>query len=118
MAASGAYSILTNDRIRLYALLIISIVTIPVRTQHPALIFNPPKSYYLALGDSVTYGFQSFKFQVNLPPSAYNTGYVLGARLQQIRPGIVTVNDGCPGESTETFNDGGLHLDANRASTP
>jgi len=84
MAASGAYSIVTNDRIRLYAFLIISIVTIPVRAQHPAPIFNPPKSYYLALGDSVTYGFQSFRFH----------GYVdvLGARLQQIRPGIVTVN--------------------------
>src|SRR5215469_11870941 len=67
--------------------------------------FNPPKSYYLSLGDSLAYGFQSFKFAEGLPPSAYNTGYtdVFGARLRQIVPGIVTVNYGSPGESTESF---------------
>jgi lysophospholipase L1-like esterase len=109
MAAYGSYSIFTDDRICLFGLLIFLIATIPATAQHPTPIFNPPKSYYLALGDSVAYGFQSFRFQANLPPSAYNTGYVdvLGARLQQIHPGIVTVNYGCPGESTETFNDGG-----------
>jgi len=62
----------------------------------------------LALGDSIAYGFQSFKFAANLPPSAYNTGYVdvFGARLRQLRAGITTVNYGCPGESTETFVNG------------
>jgi len=78
---------------------------IPVRAQNPPPVFNPPKRYYLALGDSIAYGFQSFKFAANLPPAAYNTGYVdvFGARLRQIWPGITTVNFGCPGESTETF---------------
>jgi len=62
----------------------------------------------LALGDSIAYGFQSFKFAANLPSSAYNTGYVdvFEARLRQLRPGITTVNYGCPGESTETFVNG------------
>ena len=65
--------------------------------------FNPPKGYYLALGDSVAYGYQAFK--VGLPPSAFNTGYVddFGVRLRQIQPGIVTVNYGCPGETTSSF---------------
>ena len=51
--------------------------------------FNPPKNYYLALGDSVTYGYQRSKVVAGLPPSGFNTGYVddFGARLRQIRPG-------------------------------
>lgn len=77
----------------------------PAQSQDPPAQFNPPKTYYLALGDSIAYGFQSFKFAQGLPPSAYNTGYVdvFGARLREIRPGIITVNYGCPGESTESF---------------
>jgi lysophospholipase L1-like esterase len=80
-------------------------VATPAQTQSLPPQFNPPKSYYLSLGDSLAYGFQSFKFAEGLPPSAYNTGYtdVFGARLQQIRPGIITVNYGCPGESTGSF---------------
>ena len=68
-------------------------------------VFNPPKHYYLALGDSISYGFQAFKFHAGLPPSAYDTGFVdvFGALLRQIQPGIVTVNFGCPGESSESF---------------
>ena len=77
----------------------------PAQSQGPPPTFDPPKSYYLSLGDSLAYGFQSFKFAEGLLPSAYNTGYtdVFGAQLRQIRPGIVTVNYGCPGETTESF---------------
>lgn len=75
---------------------------------NPPPKFNPPKSYYLALGDSFTYGFQLPKFLAGLPASAYNTGYVddFGARLRQIQPNITTVNYGCPGESTRSFING------------
>jgi lysophospholipase L1-like esterase len=95
-------------RTRLLDTLILLAAATPLRAQNPPPVFNPPKSYYLALGDSIAYGFQSFKFAANLPPSAYNTGYVdvFGARLRQLRPGITTVNYGCPGESTETFVNG------------
>jgi lysophospholipase L1-like esterase len=67
--------------------------------------FNPPKSYYLALGDSHTYGFQNSKFFAGLPPAAFNTGYVdvFATRLRVIRPDITLVNYGCPGESTSSF---------------
>jgi len=67
--------------------------------------FNPPKRFYVALGDSITYGFQSSKFVAGLPPSAYDTGYtdVFAARLRSIRPDSELVNYGCPGESTRTF---------------
>jgi lysophospholipase L1-like esterase len=65
----------------------------------------PPKSYYLALGDSIGYGFQTSKALAGLPPDAFNTGYadLFAARLRQLRPRIATVNYSCPGESTATF---------------
>jgi hypothetical protein len=67
--------------------------------------FDPPKQYYLALGDSLPYGFQQVKFDVGLSPSAFNTGYVdvFAARLRELRPNISVVNFGCPGETTTSF---------------
>lgn len=68
-----------------------------------------PRGYYLALGDSMTYGVQPAKAAKGLPPSAFDTGYVdvLAARLRALAPGIRVVNYGCPGESTVTFAKGG-----------
>jgi lysophospholipase L1-like esterase len=70
--------------------------------------FNPPKWYYLALGDSVAFGYQSSKAAAGLPPSGFDTGYVdvLMPRLRTIRPGISVTNYGCPGETTTTFIEG------------
>jgi hypothetical protein len=60
----------------------------------PPPTFDPPKQIYLALGDSVAYGYQQATFDAGLPPSAYDTGYVddLAARLRQLRPGLAVVN--------------------------
>jgi lysophospholipase L1-like esterase len=71
--------------------------------------FNPPKQYYLALGDSIAYGYQARKARAGLPPAAFNTGYVdvFAGRLRQIQPGLTVVNYGCPGETTTTFIGGG-----------
>ena len=70
-------------------------------------VYQPPQSYYLALGDSMAYGFQPTK--ANLPPSGVKTGYVdlLAAKLRQLSHEIQVVNYGCPGESTVTFIHGG-----------
>src|SRR5689334_10284416 len=64
-----------------------------------------PKQYYLALGDSIAYGYQAYKHAAESPPSAFDTGYVdvFAARLLQIQPTIAVVNYGCPGESTRSF---------------
>jgi lysophospholipase L1-like esterase len=72
-------------------------------------VSSPPQSYYLALGDSIAYGFQPAKAKAGLPPSGFNTGYVdvFVARLRTIAPKIRVVNYGCPGESTKTFIHGG-----------
>lgn len=95
---------------KLYALVVVFLFVgdIGALAQNPPAKFGPPKSYYMALGDSITYGYQAVKAQANLPPSAYNTGYVdvFASRLRQIRPNITVVNYGCPGESTDSFVNG------------
>lgn len=67
--------------------------------------FNPPKQYYLALGDSIAYGFQASKFLVGTPAAGFDTGYVdvFSARLRELRPNLAVVNYGCPGETTVSF---------------
>jgi lysophospholipase L1-like esterase len=79
--------------------------------------FNPPKKYYLALGDSLAFGFQLVKFNANFPaepPAIFSTGYVddLSIRLQSIQPDIQTVNLGCTGETSATFINGGCSYTA------
>jgi lysophospholipase L1-like esterase len=82
---------------------VLVVLTVGALTASPG--FTAPQAYYLALGDSMAYGFQPAKAQKNLPPSGFNTGYVdvFAARLRTLAPGLQVVNYGCPGESTVTF---------------
>jgi lysophospholipase L1-like esterase len=70
-------------------------------------VYQPPQAYYLALGDSMAYGYQPTKAKA--PPSAVHTGYVdrFAARLRKLFPSLQVVNYGCPGESAVTFARGG-----------
>jgi hypothetical protein len=63
---------------------------------------------YLATGDSLAFGYTQEKFAVNFPtesPSFYEEGYphFYGLALKKANPGLITVNDGCPGETVEGF---------------
>jgi lysophospholipase L1-like esterase len=71
-------------------------------------VYQPPQSYFLALGDSIAYGFQPTK-KPGARASTFDTGYVdvFAARLRKLSPKIEVVNYGCPGESTVTFVRGG-----------
>jgi GDSL-like lipase/acylhydrolase family protein len=71
--------------------------------------FNPPKTYYLALGDSVPFGLQWSKYVPGGPAIAFSTGYVddFAEALRRIQPGITIVNYSCPGETTLSFIAGG-----------
>jgi lysophospholipase L1-like esterase len=102
-------------RVRLFALVsalalfVLAAVPASASTSEPK--FNPPKSVYLALGDSLAFGYQQYKFNANYPtenPSAFATGYVddFANMLRGINPGIQTVNFGCPAETTVTFISG------------
>jgi lysophospholipase L1-like esterase len=66
---------------------------------------------YLALGDSLAYGYHQAQFQRELKEKGFveaanfDDGYVddFGKALQVFHPGLKIVNDGCPGETTETM---------------
>src|SRR6266545_376944 len=75
-------------------------------SQHP--VYQTPQSYYLALGDSIAYGFEPPKASAGLPPTAFDTGYVdfFAARLRALAPDIRVIDYACPGESTKTFSAG------------
>ncbi|HEX3691923.1 MAG TPA: SGNH/GDSL hydrolase family protein [Solirubrobacteraceae bacterium] len=66
---------------------------------------------YLALGDSLAFGYQQAKFDELLPgedPAAFDTGYVddFGRFLVKTHRDAAVVNDGCPGETTDSFIEG------------
>jgi lysophospholipase L1-like esterase len=106
-------------RVRLFAfgvaLLASTITVLPAAASAPQ--FNPPKSFYLSLGDSVAFGLQLGKLNAelaanNYDPATFNTGYtdVFGKDLAGLRPQNTTVNLGCPGETTRTFIQGGCRF--------
>ncbi|TMB90672.1 MAG: SGNH/GDSL hydrolase family protein [Chloroflexi bacterium] len=80
-------------------------------------IFHPPAPYYLALGDSLAFGFQEAKFLQELStgtydPATFNTGYDadFAAMIRPLAPGghaFSEVNYGCPGETTASMIRGG-----------
>lgn len=77
----------------------------------PAAGASGPGKTYLALGDSLAYGYHQAQFQEELKEKGFveaanfNDGYVndFGAALKLLNPKLQIVNDGCPGETTETF---------------
>ena len=75
-----------------------------------------PRKVYLALGDSLAFGYQEAKVLANLPnpsPTLFNTGYVnvfqfgstltSSAGFNAAYPGVQSVNLGCPGETSTTL---------------
>jgi lysophospholipase L1-like esterase len=75
--------------------------------------FNPPKRYYLSLGDSLAFGYQDALFKQEFAAGFYDPadfpGYTapFAERLTAIRPTIRTLNYGCPAETTASFIAGG-----------
>src|SRR5919201_6882609 len=103
MKSTPAYTLLLATTVAV--LLALSGTAASGTSQRP--VYQSPQGYYLALGDSMAYGFQPTK--ANAPASAINTGYVdlFAARLRKLSAKIKVVNYGCPGESTVTFVRGG-----------
>jgi lysophospholipase L1-like esterase len=71
--------------------------------------FNPPKQFYLSLGDSVAFGYQDAKFKSELLAGTYSPSdfpgytYQFGAAMQPFRPELKVVDYGCPGETTSSY---------------
>ncbi|HYO20032.1 MAG TPA: SGNH/GDSL hydrolase family protein [Dermatophilaceae bacterium] len=64
-----------------------------------------PDRYLLALGDSISFGFQGPKVTTPPDPSVFDTGYVDVLRARY--PSLQVTNFSCPGETTTTMIAGG-----------
>jgi lysophospholipase L1-like esterase len=73
---------------------------------------EPPRKTYLALGDSVAFGYSQQLFNENFPTepaTAFEHGYVndylnlLVAKQTPVSTWAPVVNNGCPGETTDSF---------------
>lgn len=70
-----------------------------------ALVQRPAGRYYVAVGDSISYGFQTAKALAGDPPSAFDTGYVdyVAAHLRGRPQFPHVVNFACPGETSASI---------------
>lgn len=69
---------------------------------------------YVAVGDSLAFGYQQNKFYYELltfsyNPATFNTGFVdfISSQVKLIAPASITANFSCPGETTGTAISGG-----------
>jgi lysophospholipase L1-like esterase len=70
-----------------------------------------PAPTYLALGDSLSYGYHAAQFASEYPnvnPASFDAGFVddFGGALKFASPNLQIINDGCPGETSDTFING------------
>lgn len=108
MVAGGRMVVSFRSRSRLIGCLLSLVVALSALLLAPPAGASASRTTYLALGDSLAFGYSQAKFNSLFPnenPAAYNTGYVddFGKALALFQPGVQTVNDGCPGETTDSF---------------
>jgi lysophospholipase L1-like esterase len=100
-----------NVRGRLLACCIACVAVLGALVLAPAAGAFSVGSTYLALGDSLAYGYHAAQFEEELKhtgtvnPANFNKGYVddFAAGLKLVNPKLQVINDGCPGETTETL---------------
>jgi lysophospholipase L1-like esterase len=107
--------------VRLLVALMATLVVAPLAHADTTGKAVPPQNYYLALGDSLAYGYQQAKFNAEfgathtIDPSTFNTGYAddFLAAINGAFPdkGTQLINDGCPGETSDSM------INANPAGT-
>jgi len=71
--------------------------------------FNPPKQYYLSLGDSLAFGYQQDKLITEFFSGTYSPSdfpgytYAFGDLMRAVDPRLTVVDYGCPAETTISF---------------
>ncbi len=106
--------VLHRTRARLLACIALAVASLGVLAFTPVANAAEIGNTYLALGDSLAYGYHAAQFKEELEskgyvePSTFDHGYVddFGAALKLTHPKLQIVNDGCPGETTETLING------------
>lgn len=113
-------SLLHSARVRFVALAVIAASLIAVPAAGAAGTFQNPKDYYVAIGDSLTFGYQGAKVAAcagtgcSSPDTQFTTGFVddFAAAMHAGGPNPTqVVNFGCPGERSDTL------LNATNATT-
>jgi lysophospholipase L1-like esterase len=109
-AADGYTTTVDGKRVSVAGELSVSNVSadIIIGDQDTPIATHASASSYLALGDSLAYGYQRDRFNLTPNPALFNTGYVdqFLAHMQQTNPGLVAINDGCPGETSSSLLNG------------
>src|ERR1700730_132356 len=105
-------SVIHRGRARLLACCIAAVAALGVLVFAPAAGAAKVGGTYLALGDSLAHRFHQPQFEArfsNINPASFNDGYVddFGAALKFFHPGLQVINDGCPGETTESMKNAG-----------
>lgn len=104
-------SLRSRIRTRLLASCVVAVAALGALVLAPAAGANSGGGTYLALGDSLAYGYHQAQFASELKekgfvePATFNDGYVddFGAALKFLNPKLQIINDGCPGETTDTM---------------
>jgi lysophospholipase L1-like esterase len=104
-------SVFSRTRARLLACCVACVAVVGALAFAPAAGAAKLGSTYLALGDSLAYGYHAAQFGQQLKekgfvePATFNDGYNddFANLLKLVNPKLEYINDGCPGETTETF---------------
>jgi lysophospholipase L1-like esterase len=101
-------SFLHRVRTRLLACCVVAVAALGALVLAPTAGAANVENTYLALGDSLAYGFHQAQFEAEFPAvnaATFNDGYVddFGAALKFANPTLQIINDGCPGETTDTM---------------
>jgi lysophospholipase L1-like esterase len=111
MKAMNGFARLLAKRARLIGCCTIAVLALPglALTGTAAAEPPPPVKTYLALGDSLAFGYKAVVFAENFPtaeaPAYFEEGYTnfyatkLRANKETTNKGLVLVNEGCPGET-------------------
>jgi hypothetical protein len=109
MSATNGLAVSFRKRSRLIGCSVAVVFAISALFASAAGAVTPKTQTYLALGDSLAFGYSQQLFNENLtagePAKAFEHGYV-NFYLRTLKPlenGVALVNNGCPGETTDSL---------------
>jgi lysophospholipase L1-like esterase len=109
MSAMNGLAVSFRNRGRVIGLCLVVLFALSAVFSSAASAAKPPiKENYLALGDSISYGYSQALFNANYPtesPSAFEAGVAnkYWKKHKPVENGIGLVNNACPGETTDSL---------------
>jgi lysophospholipase L1-like esterase len=109
MSAMNGLAVSFRNRGRIIGLCLVVLFALSAVFSSAASAAKPPiKENYLALGDSITFGYSTALFNANYPtesPSAFEEGVAnkYWKKHKPVENGIGLVNNACPGETTDSM---------------